>query len=94
MKAKKDKCYIYMRVSTSMQVEGYSLEAQKETLGRGGGLAAARQLLDVGAQLRAPVPRLFGAASGLVEKDERVGREVVRGAGEGVDELHVLVRAA
>ena len=32
MKAKKDKCYIYMRVSTSMQVEGYSLEAQKERL--------------------------------------------------------------
>lgn len=30
MKAKKDKCYIYMRVSTSMQVEGYSLEAQKD----------------------------------------------------------------
>lgn len=29
---KKDKCYIYMRVSTSMQVEGYSLEAQKERL--------------------------------------------------------------
>lgn len=32
MKAKKDRCYIYMRVSTSMQVEGYSLEAQKERL--------------------------------------------------------------
>lgn len=32
MKAKKDRCYIYMRVSTSMQVEGYSLEAPKERL--------------------------------------------------------------
>lgn len=29
---KKDKCYIYIRVSTSMQVEGYSLEAQRERL--------------------------------------------------------------
>ena len=70
------------------------LEAQKKALGRGGGLAAARQLLNVGAQLRAPVPRLFGAAPGLVEKDERVGRKVVRGAGEGIDELQILVRAA
>ncbi|MSS13798.1 recombinase family protein [Porcincola intestinalis] len=32
MKDKKVKCYLYMRVSTSMQVEGYSLEAQKERL--------------------------------------------------------------
>ena len=32
MKKKKLKCYIYIRVSTSMQVEGYSLEAQKERL--------------------------------------------------------------
>ena len=31
-KTKKEKCYIYMRVSTSMQVEGYSLEAQKDKL--------------------------------------------------------------
>ena len=29
---KKRRCYIYTRVSTSMQVEGYSLEAQKERL--------------------------------------------------------------
>ncbi len=26
------KCYLYMRVSTTMQVEGYSLEAQKDRL--------------------------------------------------------------
>ena len=26
---KQQKCYIYTRVSTSMQVEGYSLDAQK-----------------------------------------------------------------
>ena len=32
MKKKKMKCYIYIRVSTSMQVEGYSLEAQRERL--------------------------------------------------------------
>ena len=29
---RKQKCYIYMRVSTAMQVEGYSLEAQKDRL--------------------------------------------------------------
>lgn len=29
---KKRKCYIYTRVSTAMQVDGYSLDAQKEKL--------------------------------------------------------------
>lgn len=29
MKKKKLRCYIYVRVSTSMQVDGYSLEAQR-----------------------------------------------------------------
>ncbi len=29
---KKQKCYLYIRVSTAMQVEGYSLEAQKDRL--------------------------------------------------------------
>lgn len=29
---KNTKCYIYTRVSTSMQVDGYSLDAQKEKL--------------------------------------------------------------
>ena len=32
MKAKKTKCYIYTRVSTAMQVDGYSLDAQKKKL--------------------------------------------------------------
>lgn len=32
MKKKKLRCYIYVRVSTSMQVVGYSLEAQRERL--------------------------------------------------------------
>ena len=27
-----DKCYIYRRVSTEMQLEGYSLEAQEEKI--------------------------------------------------------------
>ena len=31
---KKVKCYTYIRVSTAMQVEGYSLEAQKERLNK------------------------------------------------------------
>ena len=34
MSKKKQKWYIYMRVSTAMQVEGYSLEAQKERLNK------------------------------------------------------------
>ncbi len=29
---KKTKCYIYTRVSTAIQVDGYSLEAQKEKI--------------------------------------------------------------
>ena len=29
---KQQKCYIYTRVSASMQVEGYSLDAQKDKL--------------------------------------------------------------
>ena len=32
MKTKQRKCYLYTRVSTSMQVEGYSLDAQKDKL--------------------------------------------------------------
>ena len=32
MKDKMKKCYLYMRVSTTMQVEGYSLETQKDRL--------------------------------------------------------------
>ena len=31
-KTKKTKCYIYTRVSTAIQVDGYSLEAQKEKI--------------------------------------------------------------
>ena len=34
MKNKKIKCDIYTRVSTTMQVDGYSLDAQKEKLKR------------------------------------------------------------
>ena len=33
-KSKRTKCYIYTRVSTAMQVDGYSLDAQKEKLKR------------------------------------------------------------
>ena len=32
MARKRQNCYIYTRVSTEMQVDGYSLEAQKERL--------------------------------------------------------------
>lgn len=32
MKSKQQKCYIYTRVSTNMQVDGYSLDAQRERL--------------------------------------------------------------
>ena len=32
MMRKRTNCYIYTRVSTSMQVDGYSLDAQREKL--------------------------------------------------------------
>ena len=32
MKNNKKKCYIYTRVSTMMQVDGFSLDAQKDKL--------------------------------------------------------------
>ncbi len=32
MMKKQQKCYIYTRVSTSMQVDGYSLDAQRDKL--------------------------------------------------------------
>jgi DNA invertase Pin-like site-specific DNA recombinase len=32
MNGDKIKCYIYTRVSTALQVDGYSLDAQRETL--------------------------------------------------------------
>ena len=32
LKKKQLKCYIYTRVSTSMQVDGYSLDAQRDKL--------------------------------------------------------------
>lgn len=44
-KVKKQRCYIYTRVSTSMQVDGYSLDAQRERLRRE---AVHRDMLVVG----------------------------------------------
>ena len=32
MKKKQRKCYLYTRVSTTMQVDGYSLDAQRDKL--------------------------------------------------------------
>ena len=32
MNGKQTKCYTYIRVSTEMQVDGYSLEAQKNAI--------------------------------------------------------------
>ena len=32
MKKARTKCYIYTRISTAMQVDGYSLDAQREKL--------------------------------------------------------------
>ena len=32
MNKEKVKCYIYTRVSTALQVDGYSLDAQRETM--------------------------------------------------------------
>ena len=51
MDNKKVKCYIYIRVSTSMQVEGYSLEAQKQRLTKFAdfqGMEIVREYCDAG----------------------------------------------
>ncbi len=51
MKKKKLKCYTYIRVSTSMQVEGYSLEAQRERLNKFAdfqGMEVVREYCDAG----------------------------------------------
>ena len=48
---KQTKCYIYTRVSTSMQVDGYSLDAQREKLRRYAeyeGMAIASEYSDEG----------------------------------------------
>lgn len=51
IKNTKPKCYIYMRVSTEMQVDGYSLEAQKERLTKFAdyqGMEIVREYCDAG----------------------------------------------
>lgn len=51
MKKKKLKCYTYIRVSTSMQVEGYSLEAQRDRLNKFAdfqGIEVVREYCDAG----------------------------------------------
>ena len=51
MKKKKPKCYSYIRVSTSMQVEGYSLEAQRDRLTKFAdfqGIEIVREYCDAG----------------------------------------------
>lgn len=45
MMRKRTNCYIYTRVSTSMQVDGYSLDAQREKLR---GYAAYQEMTVVG----------------------------------------------
>ena len=50
-KNKKQRCYTYVRVSTEMQVEGYSLEAQKDRLTRFAdyqGMEIVREYCDAG----------------------------------------------
>lgn len=51
MKSKKLKCYIYIRVSTAMQVDGYSLDAQKDRLTKFAefqGMEIVREYCDAG----------------------------------------------
>ena len=51
MKSKKVKCYIYIRVSTAMQVDGYSLDAQKDRLTKFAefqGMEIVREYCDAG----------------------------------------------
>lgn len=51
MQEKKQKCYIYIRVSTAMQVDGYSLEAQRDRLTKFAefqGMEVVREYCDAG----------------------------------------------
>ncbi|MDD3169490.1 MAG: recombinase family protein, partial [Eubacteriales bacterium] len=51
MQEKKQKCYIYIRVSTAMQVDGYSLEAQRDRLTKFAefqGMEVLREYCDAG----------------------------------------------
>ena len=51
IKNKKPKCYLYVRVSTGMQVEGYSLEAQRDRLTKFAdyqGMEVVREYCDAG----------------------------------------------
>lgn len=51
MDKKKQRCYIYIRVSTAMQVDGYSLEAQRERLAKFSefqGMEVVREYCDAG----------------------------------------------
>ena len=50
---KRMKCYIYTRVSTSMQVDGYSLDAQKDKLRK---YAEFQNMLVAGGRRKACVP--------------------------------------
>ena len=53
---KKEKCYLYIRVSTAMQVDGYSLDAQKDRLVKFAefqGMEIVREYCDAGNQERA-----------------------------------------
>lgn len=48
---KKEKCYLYIRVSTAMQVDGYSLDAQKDRLEKFAefqGMEIVREYCDAG----------------------------------------------
>ena len=57
-----------------------------------GHLAPLLKLPQVLLQLLLPFPGLFGAAGGLVHQHQGVLRQVVQGAGHGVDEGQVAVR--
>ena len=52
---KKEKCYLYIRVSTAMQVDGYSLDAQKDRLVKFAefqGMEIVREYCDAGEHYR------------------------------------------
>ncbi len=60
---KTTKCYIYTRVSTSMQVDGYSLDAQKDKLKR---YAEFQEMVVAGEYCRCS--QLIAANAGLRRK--------------------------
>ena len=64
----------YIRVSTSMQVEGYSLEAQRERLNK---FADFQDIDDKGGGLKKPEIALFSGVRGFRREAEKTAKSKI-----------------